>query len=249
MSRRKSFTLIELLVVIAIIAILAGMLLPSLNKARDKAYDISCRSNAKQFGIAMQFYIDSSDGYVLPSNSKVFNASGTQWAGVLHAMGLFKAPQMMYCPKDRSDMATAVRNGVKLYDSSPHWSFISYGYNSSNLGKVGSPVRITKVRRPSQTIMFGDSANMYNAIPNNEGSKRGCGTLYHGYTPKSAFGQVASCHNGSANITWADAHVTGEKGVPMERGGENPQINSAETSPYRVFPFKKITSENYWDID
>jgi prepilin-type processing-associated H-X9-DG protein len=163
-------------------------------------------------------------------------------------LGLFKAAKMMYCPKDFSDMATAVRNGVKLFDSSPHWSFISYGYNSSNLGKAASPVRITQIKRPSQTIMFGDSANMNNAIATNEGSKRGSGTLYHGYTSKSGFGQVASCHNGAANITWADGHVSGEKGVPMNRGGENPQISSLETSPYWVFPFKKTATENYWDI-
>jgi prepilin-type N-terminal cleavage/methylation domain-containing protein/prepilin-type processing-associated H-X9-DG protein len=96
MGRKCGFTLIELLVVIAIIAILAGILLPVLSQAKKKAHRVTCVSNLKQVGIAINSYADDHDQYLpgpVVAGARASYDNTSSWELIFHLAPYFGLPE------------------------------------------------------------------------------------------------------------------------------------------------------------
>ncbi len=226
---KKIFTLIELLVVIAIIAILASMLLPALNQARNKAKDIKCTSNLKQLGTYMIMYTASNDDIVpmIYGNFSIESGGKNEhgiWLDALFSLYQpdCKRSSYVYCETETIDGTTyykpigpfgcpaTVPAGFDKNTSSRH-----YGINKNTAGSCPQPgfcsvyntddtisrVKITKISRPSLRAAMFDIDRYDKAYPyaTERGGLLGTGT--------GGVGIQRHLGGKGYNICFADAHV------------------------------------------
>ena len=215
-GRKSGFTLIELLVVIAIIAILAGMLMPALNKARASARKSNCISNLKQLGTVVQVYVDTFDGFLMPYNQTI--VAGTKvrawymadtWiSNYLYKTTLTSAEvgklKVMQCPE--------VPEGVPVtYDTSYVWKYRSYMMNSC-VSTVESLKKINQVKMPSKVpnVVDGTGASVYTWSSKDQVPASSPLT-----TDSKKSRRVDYRHNGRCNIVTVAGSVTDTPDLPI----------------------------------
>jgi len=205
----RAFTLIELLVVIAIIAILAGMLLPALAKAKDKGQSTFCANNQRQLILAALMYEE--DQKVLPLG---YPNSSMTWETIWYRV----LPTYL----GRKTSTTIQTNKLFLCPSAPgggYFGWLCYAQNNQvNGGRADMSLR--HIQTPALTIMYGETQG-YDALlyPDEHGIANVCYRHSSGNEHSVVYDMYAGMWNktrkkGRANGVFLDGHLESLKSAP-----------------------------------
>lgn len=222
MHRNLKFTLIELLVVIAIIGILAAVLLPALNAAREKAKGTSCLSQLKQTAGCMQFYLDDNKEYFPPYQGNTVSpyASSIIYTGAAkkyrrnngayeniaeigitdYNKSVYVGLAMMYLNSNFSLFYCPGDNRKSLSPYS-YSSTNSYAYIYDMLGGAMSSIRLGQLKHPGKQIVTGESRSGRGVM---NSTITGTGWMYF---YDSATTNPHLPHTGRYSFNFADGHV------------------------------------------
>ena len=214
--KKHEFTLIELLVVIAIIAILAGMLLPALNKARAKARAISCTSNLKQLGTVFAMYADEYNDMTPAAmfNGKELTAPGADalkastdvWYAKLGELNYMSTTNASFKDTNKVTMANCPSTSNSLKDGSAYGVPVSDTHKDADAPAVGTVAKTSHFIRSRMTqdrVMAADSTNLtmesyWIELTDNAAAKKDTVAASPG---------VSLRHDSRANAVFADGHA------------------------------------------
>jgi prepilin-type N-terminal cleavage/methylation domain-containing protein/prepilin-type processing-associated H-X9-DG protein len=219
----RGFTLVELLVVIAIIALLLSILMPSLNRVRESAKSVVCRTNLRQQGVALLLYSNENSDVMISEEDGHGTGHSRPWMAIMlpyigrnepknlgaavwdndGAIKIFK------CPSYKDPFVfdnTGVSYGINIY----YTTHIDY-----NTGKTGSFVNRTRIRQPSKRMYVADSMDYLKPISPDLLKEyrlvrvpvRMTSWLLARYFGGMYDMPVADRHNGGSNILFVDNHT------------------------------------------
>jgi len=229
-TNRNGFTLIELLVVIAIIAILAGMLLPALSRAKAAAQSIACKNNLRQLSLAWFLYVDDHDDRVPPNRDGTQQSLSESWlpgdANTLEAHE--KLPQSILfsyinevkiyqCPSDRDLLQMGETRRRRAFNYG--LSFYLNGASGSESFTGSYPQwaghfveKASHIQRPTETLVF---------IEEEEESNKGSVYMFFPEPSTEWVSFPAERHGPACNLTFADGHADTWKWEWTKKGGIN----------------------------
>lgn len=227
-KRSFHFTLIELLVVVAVLAILVALLLPALNKARERGESITCLNNLKELSLVMQSYANDWNGY------SVYSQGDKPWTTVLKNSWYFKDYRLpfLFCPKLK-EASTAPSSSVQYTTYGGHkiwtvyirdWVEMGFGDFVVEFSDGSSYFNLPKVKRPSELLLFADTANLNKSplVGSWTCPIRGAGTakelqIYH--------------HDLRSNVVFVDGHAGAFSPAGMKKFGATQGIVNGVGGP------------------